>query len=162
MKEKFYRKSTAIITNLLLIASLVAFGFAIGSIYTPTPTTASGFTVGYVDIEALLMDHPAWDSVKKKIDAYDQQELAKLEKASKDATTPAKKQENLNKALDIREKMKEKHKELTKPIYDDILKKAKEVGKESGVEVVLDAAVVLWGGLDLTPVVKTKLSKTVQ
>ena len=163
MKDTHSKKYSVIITNILLAASLVAFGFAIGNIYAPTPTSASGFTVGYVDMDDLLTNHPAWDTIKKKIDAYDRQELAKLEKASKEGgTSPQKKQENLNLALDIREEMNKKHKELAKPLYDDILEKVKEVGRESKIEVILDAAVVLYGIEDLTPVVKARLSKNLK
>jgi len=159
MKDTRSRKYSAVITNVLLAMSLIALGFAIGNIYAPTPTTAAGFTVGYVDIQALLLDHPAWPSVEKKIKAYDQQELAKLEKASKEATTPQKRQENVDLALDAREKMRDKHKELAKPLYDNIMAKVKEVGEESRIEIIIDKTVVYYGIEDLTSAVRDRLSK---
>jgi len=153
---------SSIATNFLLATSLVALGFAIGNLYAPSPSTASAYTVGYVDIESCLDEHPAWDGVYKKITDFEQKELQKLEKYKKGNLTPDQKKESLDLAIEIRERIKQKRKELTKPLYDDILKKTKEVGAEERIEVIIDAAVVLYGGLDLTPAVKSKLSKNVQ
>jgi outer membrane protein len=154
------RRFTSILLNLWLAASFVALGFAIGNMYTPVSSQAAAYTVGYVNIERLLEEHPSWDSVYKKIVEYEEKELKKLDKYSASGNlSPEQKKESLDLAIELREKIKEKRKELTKPLYDDILKKANEVGRESGVEVVLDSAVVLYGGLDLTPAVKVKLSK---
>ena len=159
MRFMMNKRFLSVLMNITLAVSFVAFGFAIGNIYAPVSSQAAGYTVAYVNIDQLLEEHPSWDSVYKKIVAYEEQELKQLDKYKGSNLTPEQKRASLDLAIEVREKIKEKRKELTKPLYDDILKKAVEVGKESGVEVVLDSAVVLYGGLDLSPAVRAKLSK---
>lgn len=139
--------------NFSIAAVILAAGFFLGSIMSATPISAAGSVVGFVNVDKLVEDHPAWDTIAPKIKSFEEKEMAKLDKYSGDKLTQEQKKESLDLAIQIRDNIQEKRKELTKPLIDDILSKAKVVGKQIGVEVVLDGAVVLYGGLDLTPAV---------
>jgi Skp family chaperone for outer membrane proteins len=139
--------------NFSIAAVILAGGFFLGSILSPTPTIAAGSVVGFVNVDKLVEEHPGWDAIAPKIKAFEEKEMAKLDKYSGDKLTPEQKKASLDLAIQIRDTIQAKRKELTKPLIDDILSKAKIVGKQIGVEVVLDGAIVLYGGLDLTPAV---------
>jgi len=147
------------IFNLSIAAVILSIGFFLGSLISISPSSAAGSTVGFVDMDLLLEQHPGWDAIMVKINEFEANEIKKLDKYSGGNLSDDKKKESLDLALKIRDNIAQKRKELSKPLLDDILKNAKIVGREIGVEVVLDGAVVLYGGLDLTPAVFNKLEE---
>jgi Skp family chaperone for outer membrane proteins len=145
--------------NLSIAAVILAIGFFLGSLVSVSPTSAAGSTVGFIDIEALLEMHPGWTPIMEKITAYENKELKKLEKYKGGNLTEEEKKESIDLALNIRENINAKRKELSKPLLDDVLQKAKIIGRQIGVEVVLDGAIVLYGGVDLTSAVYDELEE---
>ncbi|MBU1024150.1 OmpH family outer membrane protein [bacterium] len=159
MKFSSNNKTMSAIFNLSIAAVILSIGFFLGSLISISPSSAAGSTVGFVDMDLLLEQHPGWDAIMVKINEFEANEIKKLDKYSGGNLSDDKKKESLDLALKIRDNIAQKRKELSKPLLDDILKNAKIVGREIGVEVVLDGAVVLYGGLDLTPAVFNKLEE---
>ena len=135
---------TSVILNLSIAAVILAIGFFIGSIFSPLPSSAAGSSVGFVDIEQLLDMHPAKQNMLENLSAYEQQELSKLDKYADKELTLEEKKESLELQVQIRDKIKAKRKDLIEPLYEDIITKAKDAGREIGVEVVLDGVVILY------------------
>jgi len=128
---------------------------------TPVATSNAGTSgkdvkqiVGYISQEKLM-------NISKMRDAQD--ELYKifsdmnknLEKEAKeiygDGAPPAGFLANYQKKLD------EKKKTILKPVEDEINKVSGEVAKEKGLSIILDDVNVLYGGMDITDDVVTKL-----
>ena len=159
MKITNTNQNIGALLNLSIAAVILAVGFFLGSLVSVSPSSAAGNTVGYVDIETLLEKHPGWDKIMDKINAFETKELQKLDKYKGGNLSDEDKKASIDLALTIRENINAKRKELSKPLMDDVLQKAKDIGREIGVEVVLDGAIVLYGGIDLTPVVFDKLEE---
>lgn len=128
---------------------------------TPVATSNAGTSgkdvkqiVGYISQEKLM-------NIGKMRDA--QEELYKifsdmnknLEKEAKeiygDSAPPASFLANYQKKLD------DKKKTILKPVEDEINKVSGEVAKEKGLSIILDDVNVLYGGMDITDDVVTKL-----
>ena len=159
MKFSSNNRTMSAILNLSIAAVILSIGFFLGSLISISPSSAAGSNVGFVDMDLLLEKHPGWDSIMVKINAFEANEIKKLDKYSGGNLSDDQKKESLDMALTIRDNIANKRKELSKPLYDDILTNVKIVGSEIGVEVVLDGAVVLYGGLDLTPAIFNKLEE---
>lgn len=159
MKLTNTNQNMSALFNLSIAAVILAVGFFLGSLVSVAPTSAAGNTVGFIDVETLLENHPGWDNIMDKINSYEAKEIKKLEKYNGGNLSEKERKESLDLALTIRENINAKRKELSKPLMDDVLQTAKDIGREIGVEVVLDGAVVLYGGIDLTPIVFDKLEK---
>ncbi|MEQ8223099.1 MAG: OmpH family outer membrane protein [Candidatus Eremiobacterota bacterium] len=128
---------------------------------TPVATSNAGTSgkdvkqiVGYISQEKLM-------NISKMRDAQDElykifSDMQKnLEKQAKelygDGAPPASFLANYQKQLD------EKKKTILKPVEDEINKVSGEVAKEKGLSIILDDVNVLYGGMDITDDVVTKL-----
>jgi outer membrane protein len=132
----------------ILITAIVAPGIA----------RAAGSTVGVIDLEKAVTAHPAYDSKMSDFDAYKTQQNARLDVyRNKDVLTDDDKDAIVNLRREIDTNVANKYAELFDPLTDDVIAAVKKVGDESGIEAILDAQVVLYGGLDLTPAVINEL-----
>ena len=46
---------------------------------------------------------------------------------------------------------------LSEPLIEDVIDATTTIGEESGIEVILEAGSVMWGGLDLTPLIISRI-----
>lgn len=136
----------------------LAMGFMIGiliaAIFAPGIAGATSSTVGIIDLEKAVTAHPSYESKMSQFETYKEQESAKLDLyRNKEVLTDADKDAIVDLRLEIDTNVATKYAELFDPLTNDVINAVKTVGDESGIEAILDAQVVLYGGLDLTPAV---------
>jgi len=110
--------------------------------------------VGYISQEKLMNTNKMRDAQDElyKIFSDMQKNLEKEAKAIYgDSAPPASFLTNYQKKLDDRKK------DILKPVEDEINKVSGEVAKEKGLSIILDDINVLYGGVDITDDVVTKL-----
>jgi outer membrane protein len=115
---------------------------------------AAGSAVGVIDLARAVTSHPDYESNMAVFNSFETQQYARLDEyRDKESLSDADKAAVLEIRLDIEEQLANKLDELTAPLEQDVMDAVGQIGAESGIEVIVDAQVVLYGGLDLTPAV---------
>ena len=140
----------------------LTFGLIIGIIaglfLAPNFASALSAGVGVIDLEKAVFAHPNYESKKAAFDAFKDQQDKLLEPyRNKETLTNDDKEAIVNLRVQIDKAVADKYDELFKPLENEVIDAVNKVGAESGIEVIIDAKAVLYGGLDLTPVVVGKL-----
>lgn len=149
------RKLTQLVPILGLM-SVLLLGIWLGISSHPI---AAGFAVGYVDTELAMKGHPKFAATQKAVTDYKTTRLKELDAYKGRTLTEAEKKQVLVKNETIAVEIDQKHDELFAPLANDVKKAVDATGTASGVEVILEAAAVHFGGIDLTPAVITELQK---
>ncbi len=131
---------------LLVIIALVAWqgGSVLGQ----------SFTVGYVDMQRALDNHPRKASSERALQEFFQAKQREFQQRAK-SLTPVQRQE-LDRQL--QQEFIQKREELLSGLDKDIRVAVETVSRDRGVGIVLDRTVVLYGGIDLTDAVIAQLA----
>lgn len=108
---------------------------------------------GYVNMEAVLAATPAFVQAGKEL-ASEQQELQKKFNAEA-KTLSEKEKQNLGEKLS--RQLAEKEQRLMSPIQEKLKIAIAKAAKEKGVDIVINAREVVYGGIDLTESVKQNM-----
>jgi outer membrane protein len=104
------------------------------------------FSVGYVEMQRALDNHPRKASSERALQEFFQAKQREFQERSK-AMTAFQRQE-LDRQL--QQQILEKRNELLGGLDKEIRAAVEQVAKQSTVTIVLDRSVVLFGGVDLT------------
>ncbi|OLD49644.1 MAG: hypothetical protein AUI83_12055, partial [Armatimonadetes bacterium 13_1_40CM_3_65_7] len=112
------------------------------------------FSIGYVDMQRALDNHPRKASSERALQEFFQAKQGEFQQRAK-SLTPVQRQE-LDRQL--QQELGQKREELLSGLDKDIRAAVEKVSRDRGVSIVLDRAVVLYGGVDLTDAVITQLT----
>src|SRR3989442_14240744 len=104
------------------------------------------FSIGYVDMQRALDNHPRKVSSERALQEFFQAKQGEFQQRAK-SLTPVQRQE-LDRQL--QQEFVQKREELLSGLDKDIRVAVEKVGRDHGISIVLDRAVVLYGGVDLT------------
>ena len=121
------------------------------------PAVSAGFAVGYINAEHAIRSHPQFDSVQQQVGSYAESRAAELAGYKGRELNDDEKREFIVKSESINLDIALKEEELMAPLAVELETAINSVGQQSGVEVVLESAAVLFGGVDLTPAVIQEL-----
>ncbi len=142
----------------VLVGALVAMGIATGMIIAPVRAQSTFASIGRVDVEEVLAAHPDLENVVTQLEQFEASKLEELaEYEDRTELTDEERTQLMEELYRIQEEVEMENQRLIEPLYLDILNAAEEVSLESGIEVILDEKAVLWGGLNLTPLIIQKL-----
>ena len=116
-------------------------------------TMAAG--IGYVNTSVLMQAHPKMEKAQLDMNAAAQK--ARQDFDSKSAGKSDEEKQKI--ANEIEQSLAEKEKNVIGPIVEDIHKAIAAVRAEKGLDIVIDQALVIDGGVDLTNEVGQKLQK---
>ncbi len=163
-----YSKSTVTITT-LLIFSFIAFFVSNAVAAADKPQNKPA--VGYIDLESVVKAHPMLIKWNKEFDTLKASREKELEKKIKDKfgvtsesqLTEKQRTEVQKLILDENQKfaseMGKKNTEKLKQAEKDIKAAAAGVAADKKLDLVLDRAVVIFGGTDITDDVLKKIAK---
>jgi len=112
------------------------------------------FSIGYVDMQRALDHHPQKASSERALQEFFQAKQREFQQRAK-GMTPVQRQD-LDRQL--QQQFVQKREELLGGLDRDIRAAVEKVSRERGVSIVLDRAVVLYGGIDLTDAVIAQLT----
>lgn len=118
------------------------------------PVLGQSFSIGYVDMQRALDTHPRKAASERALQEFFQAKQREFEQRSK-GLNAAQRQE-LDRQL--QQQFLKKREELLGGLDKDIRAAVEKVGKERGIGIILDRAVVLYGGIDLTDAVIAQLA----
>lgn len=119
------------------------------------PVVGQSFSVGYVEMQRALDSHPRRASSERALQEFFQAKQREFQERSKNLT--AFQRQELDRQL--QQQIFEKRNELLGGLDKELRQAVETVAKQAGVTVVLDRAVVLYGGTDLTDAVIQLIKK---
>ncbi|CVK20471.1 OmpH family outer membrane protein [Sporomusa sphaeroides] len=146
------------ITRSLLLLIAVCF---LGGILAPAGAQAAKAkakpeqTVGYVNRQQVFASYPGIQDIMNRIQTMRNEAQQDYDTRSKDL--PEAERQALNDTIAREEARKEDN--LMKPVGDKIEASIKAVAEEKGLTVIIDAATVVYGGIDITADVIAKLKQ---
>jgi outer membrane protein len=145
------------LSALLIISGFVSLGIVVGMVVAPVWAQSMYNSMGYVDIQKALDEHPGKQAVFDQMQTFEKAKWEEL--PALDATNPTKAEiaDYLSKQNEILGAVQKERERLFAPLVDDVEKTTKAVGEEADIEMILDAKSVLYGGIDLTPEVINRL-----
>jgi outer membrane protein len=144
---------------LIIVAGFVALGIVVGMVVAPVRAQSMYNSMGYVDIQKALDEHPKRQSVYDQMQTFEKAKMEELPSLDTANATKAQIADYLKKQNDILDEVQKERERLFAPLIDDVDNMTKAVGKEAGIEMILDAKSVLYGGIDLTPEVIRRLKE---
>lgn len=112
-------------------------------------------TVGYVNRQQIFSSYPGIQDILKEIQTL--REAAQQDYDTRSKDLPEAERQALNDTIAREEARKEDL--LMKPVGDKIEASIKAVAEEKGLTVIIDAATVVYGGIDITADVIAKLKQ---
>jgi len=137
----------------------LVIGMTLVTFIAPGLAGAAGSTVGFIDVHKAVTSHPNYDANMAIFDDFEALQHARLDSFRDRELTDAEKTQVLSIRVEIEDAVADKLSELTAPLEDDVWNAVQAVGAESGIEIIIDSQIVLYGGMDLTPAVINGLSK---
>jgi len=119
------------------------------------PALGQSFSVGYVEMQRALESHPRKASSERALQEFFQAKQREFQERSKNMT--AFQRQELDRQL--QQQILEKRNELLGGLDKELRQAVETVAKQAGLTVVLDRAVVLYGGTDLTDAVMQLIKK---
>ncbi|MCC8057293.1 OmpH family outer membrane protein [Cloacibacillus sp.] len=132
---------------LLAIAALFAFGAI---------SYAADDTVGYVDDMGVLQQFSKFQQAQKQLDELGKKK-SNTAKAAFDKESDEKKKSEIVQNLQF--EMREEEAKLMNPVLKEVNDTIAKVAKQKGVTIVVNKALVYYGGIDLTQDVVNALKK---
>ena len=132
---------------LLAIAALFAFGAI---------SYAADDTVGYVDDMGVLQQFSKFQQAQKQLDELGKKK-SNAAKAAFDKESDEKKKSEIVQNLQF--EMREEEAKLMNPVLKEVNDPIAKVAKQKGVTIVVNKALVYYGGIDLTQDVVNALKK---
>ncbi|MGQ0568925.1 MAG: OmpH family outer membrane protein [Armatimonadota bacterium] len=142
----------------IVIAVGVIVIVAVAAVLVTRQATALGqsFSIGYVEMQRALDSHPRKASSERALQEFFQAKQREFQQRSKGMT--AFQRQELDRKL--QQQILEKRNDLLGGLDKEIRTAVETAAKQTGVTVVLDRTVVLYGGTDLTDtVIKTVTGK---
>lgn len=133
-----------------VMALVAAAFFAFGGV------ASADEKIGVADMQRVLISHPRFEQVSKRIQAVYRAKEQELKTALEKVTDKKKAQEV---AEGKRREVAQEEIKLKEPIYKEIRAAVRTVAKSKGLTVVLDVAAVHFGGQDITNDVVNELKK---
>lgn len=132
----------------VIVATGVVIVLAVGAwlLLQKTPALGQAFSVGYVEMQRALESHPRKASSERALQEFFQAKQREFQERSKGMT--AFQRQELDRQL--QQQILEKRNELLGGLDKEIRAAVETAAKQTGVTVVLDRSVVLYGGTDLT------------
>ncbi len=137
-------RKVAVVAGLVVIVVVAAV-----LLLRQTPVLGQSFSVGYVEMQRALDSHPRRASSERALQEFFQAKQREFQERSKGMT--AFQRQELDRQL--QQQIFEKRNELLGGLDKELRAAVETVAKENAVTVVLDRAVVLYGGTDLTEAV---------
>jgi outer membrane protein len=119
------------------------------------PVVGQSFSVGYVEMQRALDSHPRKASSERALQEFFQAKQREFQERSK--TMTAFQRQELDRQL--QQQIFEKRNELLGGLDKELRAAVEIIAKQAGVTVVLDRAVVLYGGTDLTDAVIRQIQR---
>lgn len=139
---------------LVLGAAVILVAVVAVVLWQGAPVLGQSFSIGYVDMQRALDTHPRKAPSERALQEFFQAKQREFEQRSK-GLNAAQRQE-LDRQL--QQQFLKKREELLGGLDKDIRAAVEKVGKERGIGIILDRAVVLYGGIDLTDAVIAQLA----
>lgn len=140
----FFKKK---MTMVLMIAFFVAFCSA---------TVASAQTIGCVNTQKIVLQHPKFQQVQQQIKEMTEKKLKEAKEAIDKQPDDQKKAEEYQ---NRRQDAAQEEAKLMAPIFKDINLAIRTVANAKKVKVVVDENAVFFGGINITEDVITELKK---
>lgn len=118
------------------------------------PVFGQSFTIGFVDMQRALDAHPRKAASERALQEFFQAKQREFAQRAKGMT--AEQRQLLDREL--QQQVVEKRQELLGGLDKELRTAVEEIARAQGVSVVLERAVVLFGGLDLTDQVIKKVT----
>jgi Skp family chaperone for outer membrane proteins len=148
------------ILSVAVMGIMVAAGIVTGMVIAPVRAQSTYASIGYVNVQDALHAHPDLQNVLDQIQAYEQARLDELSQYEDvNNLTSEERQQLMEDVYRIRGEVEDERQRLTEPLIQDIIDATADIGEESGIEVILEAGSVMWGGLNLTPLVVQRLGE---
>ena len=132
---------------LLAIAALFAFGAI---------SYAAEDKVGYVDDMGVLQQFSKFQQAQKQLDELGKKK-SNAAKAAFDKASDEKKKSDIVQNLQL--EMREEEAKLMNPVLKEVNDTIAKVAKQKGITIVINKALVYYGGIDLTQDVANALKK---
>ncbi|HEX9744911.1 MAG TPA: OmpH family outer membrane protein [bacterium] len=144
----------------LILGSCIAVGVMVGMIIAPVRAQSAFASVGYIDVQAALQAHPDLQNVLDQIQVYEDSRKEELNQYTSQSTLTAEQRSQMMEDLyRIQAEVDQERTRLTNPLIDDILQATADVAEESqSIEIILESGSVMWGGLNLTPLVIDRIN----
>lgn len=143
----------------IIISMIAFFAFSMVSMLTPAPVLAAKAkkeqTIGYVNLQQVFSGYPGIQEIMQRIE--DLRAEAQREYDSQTQDLPAADKKAFSNRLALQQAQRED--ELMDPVRANIEAAIKAVAAAKGLNVVLDAASVIYGGTDITADVITQVSR---
>ena len=135
----------------IVIAAGVVVILAVAAVlvWRQMPAGAQSFSVGFVEMQRALDSHPRKASSERALQEFFQAKQREFQERSKGMT--AFQRQELDRQL--QQQILDKRNELLGGLDKELRAAVETVAKQAGATVVLDRAVVLYGGTDLTEAV---------
>ena len=150
--EKKQVKIVSVIIALVFIGSVVALALTqSGGIASAAGSSA----VGVVDHQQILSQHPDAQSVQTQMNAA----IQEVQKDFEEKSAGMSDQEKQDYYQQCQQRLQQKQQELVDPIMKSVEEAIQKVADAKGLSVVMDKALVIYGGQDITQDVINRLTK---
>jgi Skp family chaperone for outer membrane proteins len=139
------------------VAGLVGLGVVAGMIIAPVRAQSTFASIGYVDVQTVLESHPQYTTVMQQIQSFRQAKYDEINALQQGATTDEQRQAVVQRISQVQDEISNEGTRLTDPLIQSVIDTTKAIGQESGIEVILEGSSVMYGGLDLTPLVVARI-----
>lgn len=124
------------------------------AVWAGAPALGQSFSIGYVDMQRALEGHPRRAASERALQEFFQAKQREFQQRSRGLS--AVQRQELDRQL--QQQFLAKREELFSGLDKDIRQAVEKVAADRGVSIVLDRAVVLYGGTDLTDDVVAQLT----
>lgn len=128
-------------TSVVMLGFVIILAAAVG---------VGASSVGYVDFEFLFNAHPEYDSRNAELQAYAEEITEEFQSAAAELESE---NEMESLAADFEQRLDQTADELRRTLIASVQEFIAQVADEQGVSVVLPDTTILYGGVDLTPLV---------
>ena len=150
--EKKQVKIVSVIIALVFIGSVVALALTqSGGIASAAGSSA----VGVVDHQQILSQHPDAQSVQTQMNVA----IQEVQKDFEEKSAGMSDQEKQDYYQQCQQRLQQKQQELVDPIMKSVEEAIQKVADAKGLSVVMDKALVIYGGQDITQDVINRLTK---
>lgn len=148
--EKKQVKIVSLVIAILFIGSVVALALTQSGGIASAAGTSS---VGVVDRDQILAQHPKNSEIESQMQAA----ITEIQKDFEEKAKGMNDQEKQDYYLQCQKRLQQKQLELTEPVLKSVDEEIKKAAEARGLSVVVDKAVVLYGGQDITQDVMKKI-----
>ena len=149
-----FSKKVLLLMMAAFVLALAMAGAALAA--TKTAPAVAADTVGVIDIDEVTMSHPKMKDARQQMSKLAQQKENEAKTAADREKDTAKKAQIMQTK---RMELVQEQQKLMEPIFKDCQQAVREVAANKKLELVLNKAFVLVGGIDITQDVIQQLAK---